>query len=61
MKFGENDEIHVKLRKSVKSAPKWKRALFAPKAEIVALAQGILGVLGIQNTKIVKITKFSEI
>ena len=48
------------MRKWVKSAQKWRNALFAPKAENVALANGILGVLGTQNAEMVKMTKFSE-
>ena len=40
---------------------KMENALFAPKAENVALANGILGVLGTQNAEMVKMTKFSEI
>ena len=38
-----------------------KVAPWAPKAETVALAYGILGVLGTQHAKMVKMTKFSEI
>ena len=49
------------MRKSVKSAQKWKSALFAPKAENVALAQGIIDVLGTQNAKMMKIMEFNQI
>ncbi len=38
-----------------------KNALFASKAGNVALAQGILGVLGAQNAEMEKMTKISEI
>ena len=38
-----------------------KVAPWAPKAENVALAQGIIGILGVQNAKMEKITKFTEI
>ena len=49
------------MRKSVKSAQKWKSALFAPKAENVALAQGIIGILGTQNAEMVKMVEFNQI
>ena len=38
-----------------------KVAPWAPKAGNVALAQGILGVLGAQNVKMVEMRKFSGI
>ena len=38
-----------------------KVAPWAPKAENIALAQGIIGILGAQNAKMEKMTKFSEI
>ena len=38
-----------------------KVAPWAPKAENIALAQGIIDILGAQNAKIKKMTKFSEI
>ena len=38
-----------------------KVAPWAPKAGNVALAQGIIGILGAQNAKIEKMTKISEI
>ena len=49
------------MRKSVKSAQKWKSALFAPKAENVALAQGIIGILGTHNAEMVKMVEFNQI
>ena len=49
------------MRKSVKSTRKWKSAFCASKTGNVALAQGILGVLGAQNAKIVKMSKINEI
>ena len=49
------------MRKCVKSAQNAKNALFAPKAENVALANGLIGVLGTQNAKMEKMTKFGEI
>ena len=48
------------MRESVRSAPKWKSALFASKAENVALAQGIIGILGTKNAKMVKMEEFNE-
>ena len=38
-----------------------KVAPWAPKAGNVALAQGIIDILGAQNAKMEKMTKFSEI
>ena len=49
------------MRKCVKSVQKCKNALFAPKAENVALANGLIGVLGAQNATMEKMTKFGEI
>ena len=54
IKFHQNDKMR-------KICPKVENALFASKAENVALAQGILGVLGTQNAKMEEITKFREI
>ena len=49
------------MKKIIRSAQKWKSTLFAPKAGNVALANALLGVLGIQNAEMVEMTKFSEI
>ena len=49
------------MRKFVKSAQKCKNALFAPKAENVALANGLIGVLGTQNAKMETMNKLSQI
>ena len=56
MKFSENDEISLISRKYENFA---LFAFFAPKAGNVALANGILGILGSHFAKIRKIAKFS--
>ena len=60
-KFSENKEIHVKMKKITKLIKMRKVAPWAPKAENVALAWGILSVLGAQSAEMEKMTKFSEI
>ena len=49
------------MKKIIRSAQKWKSALFAPKAGNVALDNALLGVLGPQDAKMVKMTKFNEV